>query len=209
LRRAFSWARKKPESDEHVVIKGEKVILRDKRVEDAPDDYAWRVDEELSRLDATRPLDMSYEEFLRYSRDELIYPNPRSRRFAIDTHKGKHIGNCMYYDIDTRQAEAELGIMIGDREYWGKGYGTDAVKAILDYIFTATPLERVYLHTLEWNQRARRSFAKAGFHEVRKVRRSGMDFIYMEVWRSEWDRHKRLSQQSATDGRPAERQADV
>jgi len=185
------------------LIKGEKVILRDKRIEDAPDDYSWRVDEELARLDATRPLNMSYEGFLRYSREELEFPSPRSRRFAIDTHDGKHIGNCMYYDIDLRQGETELGIMIGDRDYWNKGYGRDTVNTMLEHIFATTPVKRVYLHTLGWNHRARRSFAQSGFREVKQVHRSGMDFILMEICRSDWERHKLAAQKASEDGRPS------
>lgn len=168
-------------------VKGEKVVLREKRIEDAPEDYAWRVDEELARLDATRPLRMSYENYLKYSREELAYDNPRSKRLAIDTHDGRHIGNCMFYDIDLRRGETELGIMIGDRDYWSKGYGTDSVHSLLDHIFGTTSINRVYLHTLEWNHRARRSFAHAGFKEVRPVRRSGLDFILMETFRHEWE----------------------
>ncbi len=182
------------------MIRGEKVVLREKRIEDAADDYAWRTDDELSRLDATRPINLSYEEFLKYSREELEYHNPRSRRLAIDTLEGKHIGNCMYYDIDLRQGEAELGIMIGDRNYWSKGYGTDSVNALLEHIFTTTPIKRVYLHTLEWNHRARRSFAKSGFREVKKVRRSGMDFIFMEIYRSEWEQQKLSRTRALTGG---------
>ena len=105
------------------MISGEKVVLREKRIEDAAADFAWRTDEELAKLDATRPLNMSYAEFLRYVKEEIALPNPRSKRLAIDTIDGKHIGNFMYYDIDLRRGEAELGIMIGDRDYWGKGYG--------------------------------------------------------------------------------------
>ena len=187
-------------------------MLREKRIEDAADDYAWRVDEELASLDATRPLNMSYENFLRYSREEIAYPSPMSKRFGIDTHDGKHIGNGMCYDVDLRRGEAELGIMIGDRDYWDKGYGTDSVDSLLTYIFTTTPLTRVYLHTLEWNQRARRSFEKSGFREVRRVRRNGLDFIYMEVWRSDWEglrnRTESGSAQDARDGgTPAEEAA--
>ncbi|MCH7745145.1 MAG: GNAT family N-acetyltransferase [Chloroflexi bacterium] len=186
------------ESDDQLLVRGKKVILREKSVDDAQADYAWRVDEELARLDATRPLNMSYNDFLRYSKEEMNYPSPRSKRLAIDTLDGKHIGNCMYYDIDLRQGEAELGIMIGDREYWGKGYGTDSVNSLLDHIFTTTPITRVYLHTLEWNNRARNSFAKSGFREVKPVRRNGFDFIYMEVWRSEWERRSLSEQQNAS-----------
>ncbi|MCH7653586.1 MAG: GNAT family N-acetyltransferase [Chloroflexi bacterium] len=179
-------------------VKGEKVILREKRIEDAPEDYAWRVDEELARLDATRPLRMSYADFQRFSQEEMGYPSPRSKRLAIDTHDGTHIGNIMYYDIDLRRKESELGIMIGDRDYWGKGYGTDSVDSLLGHIFINTEITRVYLHTLEWNERARKSFAKSGFKEVKKVRRSGMDFVLMEIWRSDW--RPELVEDSANEG---------
>ena len=162
------------------------VLLRDKRIEDAENDYSWRVDEELARHDATRPLRMSFREFRKYSREELEYPSPWSRRFAVETLDGRHIGNCMYYDIDTRRGETELGIVIGDKDYLGKGYGTDAVDSLLDHIFTTTTIAKVYLHTLDWNQRARKSFAKSGFNEVRPVRRSGLDFIRMEILQGEW-----------------------
>ena len=173
----------------HLSIRGDKVVLREKRIEDAPDDYAWRVDDELARLDATRPLRMSYEDFLKYSREELVYPSPRSKRIAIDTLDGEHIGNCMYYDIDLRRGETELGIMI-DRKYWDRGYGTDTIDTLLNHIFSTTAITRVYLHTLDWNHRARRSFAKSGFREVKPVRRNGLDFIQMEVWRDAWERLK-------------------
>ena len=168
-----------------------KALLRDKRIEDAENDYAWRADEYLARHDATRPLRMSYREFRRHSREELEYPSPWSRRFAIETLDGKHIGNCMYYDIDARRGEAELGIVIGDKDYLGKGYGTDAVDSLLDYIYNGTSMVKVYLHTLEWNHRARKAFAKSGFREVRAVRRSGLDFIRMEVLRAEWEDMRR------------------
>lgn len=172
---------------ERVFIRGQKVVLREKRIEDAPDDFAWRTDEELAELDATRPLNMTYDDFLRYARTEIDDPGSRSKRLAIDTLDGRHIGNFMYYDLDLRRGEAELGIMIGDRDYWGKGYGSDALRAVQDYIFTQTTLTRVYLHTLEWNERARRSFTKAGMRDVKTVRRSGMKFVRMEMLRHEWE----------------------
>ena len=189
FKRAFPWLEKReePRVPGEELIRGEMVVLREKRIQDAEDDYAWRTDEELARLDATRPLKMSFEDFRRFSSEELNYAYPSSRRLAIDTFDGVHIGNCMYYDVDVRRRQAELGIMIGDREYWGAGYGTDSVLALLIHIFQETPLERVYLHTLDWNDRARRSFVKAGFRELKEVRRSGMDFVLMEIHRPEWE----------------------
>ena len=149
LKMPFTLSRKKPEPTEPMSLESKKVVLREKRIEDALDDYTWRVDDELAKLDATRPLNMAYNDFLRYSQEEIDFPSSRSKRFGIDDLTGKHIGNCMYYDIDTRRHETELGIMIGDRAYWSKGYGTDAVDTLLKYIFTQTNMKRVYLHTLD------------------------------------------------------------
>ena len=169
-----------------MIIRGDLAVIREKRIEDAPDDYSWRVDDELARLDATRPIRMSFEDFLRYSRDELVYTSSTSKRLAIDTHDGKHIGNCMYYDLDSVKMQAELGIVIGDRDYWSNAYGYDAVTTLLDHCFNEKMLERVYLHTLEWNKRAQRCFEKCGFTQVRPVRRMSHDFILMEVFREDW-----------------------
>ena len=189
MKRALPWLRNKaePERTEKLEIRGKKVVIREKRLKDIADDYAWRTDKELSRLDATHPLRMSFSEFDRFSRAEILSDNSVSRRLAIDTLDGRHIGNCMYYDVNLKRGEAELGIMIGDRDFWDRGYGTDSVDALLGYIFTSTPLTRIYLHTLEWNARALRSFAKSGFREVKKVRRSGLDFLLMDIDRVQWE----------------------
>lgn len=178
---------------ESVLIKGEKVILREKHIEDAQEDYIWRTDEELAQLDATRPIDMPYGDFRRYIEEEIRSPGPKSKRLAIDTIDGKHIGNFMYYDIDLRRGEAELGIMIGDRSYWGKGYGSDVIRAVRDHLFSETPLKRLYLHTLEWNERARKSFIKSGLREVKMVSRGGLKFVLMETLRSDWELELRNS----------------
>lgn len=171
-------------------LRGGRVILREKRLEDAWNDYQWRSDPELARLDAATPLNTSFEQYLRFYQDELRYPTPSSRRFAIQTLDGRHIGNCMLYDIDTLRGEAEVGIMIGDRNYWGQGYGYDALVTLINYTFSHSSLVRLYLHTLEWNTRARRCFLKIGFSEVRPVRRNGQTFILMELGRDRWEEIK-------------------
>ena len=187
FRKAFPWSKDERKELPEVNIEGKLIRIREKRVEDIPDEYAWRVDEELSRLDATRPLTMSYDDFLKYSKEEMQFPNFRSKRLAVETIEGVHIGNVMYYDLNMRNAETELGIMIGNKEYWGKGYGTDIVKTLLKHLFEDLKLERVYLHTLAWNYRAQSSFSKSGFREIRAVRRGGQDFLLMEVNRNSWE----------------------
>ena len=188
LKKVFQWNRRnRPEHSNqgNFIIEGTKVVLRQKRIEDAFHDYQWRIDPELSKLDATFPLRIRYKEFVRFSLDEIEYPGRRSKRLAIDTKDGVHIGNCMYYDLDERRGQTELGIMIGDRDYWNGGYGTDAVVTLVEHIFkTISSINKIYLHTLDWNDRARKSFAKAGFTEVREVKRDGQNFVLMEMERS-------------------------
>ena len=169
-----------------VELRGARVILRDKRLEDAEQDYIWRSDPELARLDAAFPLTMSFDRFLKIFQDQLRFPTPGSQHFSTDTLDGKFIGNCMYYDLDSVNMQAELGIVIGDRDYWSNSYGYDAVTTLLDYMFSERKLKRVYLHTLEWNTRAQRCFEKSGFTPVKTVRRMSQDFILMEVKREDW-----------------------
>lgn len=168
------------------IIRAGKVVLRPKRLEDAADDYAWRCDEDLATLDATAPLRQPYHEFLRFYEEELRYPSPWSIRFAIDTLDGKRIGNCMCYDINTAYAEAELGIMIGNRDYWDHSYGYHCMIGLIDHMFSNTSLQRLHLHTLEWNHRAQRCFQKCGFTPVRTVRRHNWELIRMELSRDHW-----------------------
>ena len=174
-------------------MKGEKVLLRDKRWEDATNDYAWRSDEELARLDAAAPLKIPYTEYVFEHATELNTPSQRRSRFAIEDLNGKHIGNCMYYDIDRKKGQAELGIMIGDRDYWEQGYGTDAITVLVNHIFTTTQFKRVYLKTLDWNTRAQRCFARCGFVPYGRANKRGRSFILMELTRQEWERRKLAS----------------
>ena len=172
--------------DSKLEIAGGKVILTEKRLDDAWMDYLWRTDEEVAHLDAAFPMKTTFEEFLRFFKEQLRYPTPASGRFGINTQEGQYIGNCMYYDMDTLKKQTEIGIVIGDRNYWGCGYGYDALVTMIDYLFSTTSMERLYLHTLEWNVRAQRAFRKSGFSVVTPVRRNGMEFLLMEIRKGHW-----------------------
>ena len=77
--------------------------------------------------------------------------------------------------------------MIGDRDYWNQGYGTDVVNTLVSHVFSTTSLKRIYLHTLTWNLRAQKSFQKCGFVPLREVKRSGYEFLLMELTRDRWE----------------------
>ncbi len=163
-----------------------KTRLREKMMGDARCDYSWQTDPELAALDAISPSSLSYPEYLARYAIELRYPSARRQRFAIETLHGEHIGNCTYYAVDHKRGEAEIGIMIGNRDYWDNGYGADAINKLLEYIFGQTRLERLYLKTLVTNTRAQKCFARCGFTPFGQLKRDNYDFILMELHRQKW-----------------------
>lgn len=86
-------------------------------------------------------------------------------RFSIYTlgEKAKHIGVIEYREINIVSRRCSVGIGIGEKAYWGKGYGTDALKALIHYLFQTMNLNRVQLDTWSGNVRAIRSYEKCGF----------------------------------------------
>jgi RimJ/RimL family protein N-acetyltransferase len=169
-----------------MIVNG-KIQLRDKKISDAANDYAWQSDSELARLDAASTLSMNFSQYLaEYAFELRLSPSRYDYWFAVDTLEGIHIGNCGYYHIDSINKEAELGIMIGDRSYWDKGYGTDTVNALVNYLFGEKDFQRIYLKTLESNDRALRCFQKCGFTPCGNMSRNRHYFSLMEMNRQQW-----------------------
>ncbi len=172
------------------MIIGSKITLRDKNLADAPDDYAWGTDPELAHLDAAPLLTTTFARYLLDYTNQLRYLPLIRHQFAIDTLDGKHIGNCVYYDVDETKGEAELGIMIGDRSCWDKGYGAEAVTTLVSYIFQQTNLKRIYLKTLQANNRAQKCFQKCGFTPYGRLTKDGFSFVLMKIHRKQWEKQQ-------------------
>ena len=102
----------------------------------------------------------------------------------------------MCYDINMLMGECEIGIMIGDRDYWNHGYGFDSMVGLLDHMFTYRGMYKIYLHTLVWNTRAQKSFQKCGFTTIETVRKYGYDFMYMELEKNNWTNNRAAIMQS-------------
>ena len=168
-----------------VIASGDLVRIRQKRRRDAFQDWTWRRDADLARLDAARVTALSFDEYRNQYEWQLQRSQAYRSTFAVEAHDGLHIGNVMYYNVDAQRREAELGVLIGEREFWGGGYGREAVALLLDFIFTTTSIVRVYLHTLDWNVRAQKAFAAVGFRDCGRLRRGDNRFHVMEV-RREW-----------------------
>ena len=172
------------------VITGKKTMLREKRLSDAHNDYTWQSDPELARLDAATMTNVSFPVYLLDYTDQLHDPGLNRFPLAVENLDGKHIGNCTCYDIDEACSEAELGIMIGNREYWDMGYGADAIIAMVDHVFLHSSLNRIYLKTLSWNLRAQRCFRNCGFTPCGQMSRDGDDFMLMDIKREQWEKRQ-------------------
>lgn len=88
--------------------------------------------------------------------------DPRQLRWCIETAEGAAIGDLGLVDIHPH-GRTELAITIGEKAYWGSGYGSDAIRAAVRYAFENLRCRRVYLITDEDNLRAHRCFEKCGF----------------------------------------------
>ena len=170
-----------------VVARGRLTVVRRKRLEDATDEFRWRSDLELAEFDASRPVHIPFENYERNWSFDFRFTDMPARSFAIEDGNGRHIGNVMYYNYDPSRGDAEIGISIGDRQYWENGYGTDALKALVAALFREGDIRRLYLHTLDWNHRAQRAFTKVGFRDCGMSWRDGRTFVMMELHRDQVD----------------------
>jgi RimJ/RimL family protein N-acetyltransferase len=113
--------------------------------------------------------------------------------FAILTlAENKLIGNCGLHNINYKNRSGTFGIFIGDKECWGRGYGTDATRTLLHFAFEELGLNRVELWVYDYNPRAIRAYEKAGFRRD-GVRRQALyregefhDEVLMCILREEW-----------------------
>ena len=108
------------------------------------------------------------------------------------TEADQHIGNCGFNDIDYANRNAVFGILIGEKDQWGKGYASEAAQLLLHYGFNELNLHRISLEVYSHNKRAQRTYEKAGFLHEGTMResyfRDGVyhDTLVMAVLKSEW-----------------------
>ena len=164
----------------------DRLRLRTKEIQDAANDYRWKCDPEIARYEGAVPLVQSYYVFLRKYANEINLIDKNRKTLAIDTKEGQQIGNIMYYNARRSVGDAELGILIGEADFRGLGYGFEAIVAFLRLFFDSEMFDLIYLHSLDWNTRAQKCFENAGFSFVDKVSRRGHSFIRMETTREKW-----------------------
>jgi len=174
------------------IIRGEKVYLRPSERSDLDDFVRWFNDADTMRYLAMRaPMGRAAEE--RWFDGMLERHGKRDYHFVICLLEGgRAIGTIGLHEIDEENGTAAFGIAIGEKAEWDKGYGTDALNAIADFGFGELRLERIWLDVYEGNERAQRSYQKAGFMAEGTMRRAIFkhgDFagvLRMALLRDEW-----------------------
>ncbi len=144
------------------MIEGKKVRIRAIEKTDIDEIMNWINDPEvMQNLFMRYPVSRYQEE--KWIEKALDDSNPQNKVFALQTKDGVYLGGIGLHAINWENGNAEVGIVIGKKEHWDKGYGTDAMMTILNFAFNQMNLHRIYLRVYEYNARGIRSYEKCGF----------------------------------------------
>jgi ribosomal-protein-alanine N-acetyltransferase len=173
-------------------IVGEKIYLRGLEKKDLADNlFNWSNDSEVTYYMYTglKPsnLDMLEKEY-----DQLVHSDKDVVMAIVDKKTDAHIGNAGLYSINWLYRSAEFRIIIGEKKFWGKGYGTEATKLVIDYGFDKLNLNKLWLGVNADNAAAVKSYRNAGFVEEGVLRQEiyrnskYYDAVRMSILREEF-----------------------
>jgi diamine N-acetyltransferase len=184
-----------PATQEQIIINivGEKVALGPNRRDLIPTYQRWYNDFAVLRtLRIPRPSTLE-EMQTKYEAEVAEELQRREITFTIyDRATLFPIGRAGLGDLDYRDRRGGFGLEIGEADYRGRGYGTETIRLVLDYAFTALGLHNVSLETWEYNLAGQRAYAKAGFREIGRRRQAKFmagklwDIVYMDCLSTEF-----------------------
>jgi RimJ/RimL family protein N-acetyltransferase len=174
------------------MLRGERVWLRPLEPSDIADDQVAVSDVEVGHfLGVKSPQSRASAE--RFATEVLAQVGETGFPYAICLlGEETSIGTVFLRSVDKVNGSGIVGIFIGDRRYLGKGYGTDALNALVDFGFGELRLERIELEVFDYNTRAIRSYQKAGFQTDAVLRHSRYhrgqhhDVHLMSILRDDW-----------------------
>jgi RimJ/RimL family protein N-acetyltransferase len=174
------------------MLVGERVTLRSIRREDLARLWEFNNDVEVELAGGgDPPIPQARERLLAEFDQEVAKGGRDGARFAIEA-DGIFIGQCALFNFDETAATCELGITIGDKDYWGRGYGRESIRLLLDYAFRLRNFHKVWLRVQGNNDRAIRAYRGCGFVEEGRLRQHVFsngryhDQIYLGILRAEW-----------------------
>ncbi len=126
--------------------------------------FQWNNDPELNHLDSEVPFcEETLSAFKRRFEQMIYHPAPDSRDFEICAEDGTVIGVAYVAGISSHNRHCTIGLTLGDRHYWGKGYGRASLRLLLSYCFDELGMHRVSAETFEYNTAWRKLVEWAGF----------------------------------------------
>lgn len=157
------------------MLQGDRIMIRPIEEEDLPIVVEWWNNAEVMYYanDNPRP-SKTLEELREEYHKEITEWSEHMERFVIETIEGKLIGDILCHSYRTDIRSAVLGILIGEEEYWGEGYGTEAIRLFLKHLFEHKHLHKMSLTVSDFNHRAIRCFKKAGFRQDGIMRDNAM-----------------------------------
>ena len=155
---------------------------------------AEKFTEWLNDLEVTQYLSAMYPRIINVKNEkEFLEKLAKEHNYSIiDIKNNELLGNCGFTGIDHINQTSEVGIFIGKKDYWNKGYGTEALSLLLDYGFKALNLHNIFLRVVSFNERGIRAYEKIGFKIIGKKRQSVImgkqrhDMIYMDILHEEF-----------------------
>ena len=168
---------------------GDRIYLSPRNIEDVEKFTQWLNDFEVTDYTGRSGQVMSLEGERKYL---LENANPEATFSIITINEDKLIGTVGLKSINHINKTSTLGIFIGDKEYLSKGYGTEAIKLLLDYGFNYLNLHSVQLDVISFNERALKCYKKCGFKETGRVRENKFingkyyDTIAMDILKNEF-----------------------
>ncbi len=179
-------------------IIGEKLYLRGLERADLEGEYFdWLNDREVTRFLRSGLFPNNAERMEEYYRSVALSPD-NVMLAIIEKESDRHIGNIKLGPIDWVARIAFLGIMVGDKKSWGKGYGTEAIRLVIDYAFNRLNLHKVTAGIVAIHQASIRAFEKAGF-EVEGQAKSQFfldgeycDSLYLGITREDFLKNSKI-----------------
>jgi len=176
------------------MLKGKSVLLRPVKKSDISYFLKWFNDPEVIQyLGMYLPMtEMAEEKYI----EELGITRARTdAQFIIEAIEGastKPIGSCGLHGINSKDNHATFGIVIGEKDYWSKSYGTEAARLLINYGFQQLNLHRISSSAVAFNERSIGLHKKVGFREEGRLRhrmfKNGQyhDLVQFGILREEW-----------------------
>ncbi|MBM7631200.1 GNAT family N-acetyltransferase [Geomicrobium sediminis] len=147
------------------MLYSERLHLRKFTVHDAEIYHAWRTDEQVMKTTSLSLDDFTFEETKQFVQEVLVGDSHSRTYMIVNTKSNTPIGVTSLIHIDTKNRNAEMIIDIGEKEYWGSGYGFEAVNVLLKYAFLEQNFHRISLNVFAFNERAIHLYERIGFQQ--------------------------------------------